>query len=107
MHKIAQIGAGRMGSVHLNNAAAHPGLDLAIVVDPRPDVEQVAAAVGARPARLEDVLADASVTGVIVASSTDAHLDHVLAALEAGKAVFCEKPLDLDARRLRAFEAQL
>jgi len=107
MHKIAQIGAGRMGSVHLHNAAAHPGLDLAFVVDPRPDVAAVAAGVGARPARLEDVLADASVTGVIVASSTDAHLDHVLACLEAGKAVFCEKPLDLDARRLKAFESQL
>jgi len=107
MHRIAQIGAGRMGSVHLRNAAAHPALDLAFVVDPRPDVAAVAAGVGARPARLEDVLADASVTGVIVASSTDAHLDHVLACLEAGKAVFCEKPLDLDARRLRAFESQL
>ncbi|MBX3484110.1 Gfo/Idh/MocA family oxidoreductase [Phenylobacterium sp.] len=107
MHRIAQIGAGRMGSVHLRNAAAHPALDLAFVVDPRPDVAEVAAGVGARPARLEDVLADPSVEGVIVASSTDAHLDHALAALDAGKAVFCEKPLDLDARRLRAFESVL
>jgi myo-inositol 2-dehydrogenase / D-chiro-inositol 1-dehydrogenase len=107
MHKIAQIGAGRMGSVHLHNAAAHPELDLAFVVDPRPDVAQVAAAVGARPARLEDVLADAGVSGVIVASSTDAHLDHALACLDAGKAVFCEKPLDLDARRLKVFESRL
>ncbi|MBL8555444.1 MAG: Gfo/Idh/MocA family oxidoreductase [Phenylobacterium sp.] len=107
MHRIAQIGAGRMGSVHLRNAAANPSLDLAFVVDPRPDVAEVAAGVGARPARLEDVLADPSVEGVIVASSTDAHLDHALAALDAGKAVFCEKPLDLDARRLRAFEGVL
>lgn len=107
MHRIAQIGAGRMGSVHLRNAAANPSLDLAFVVDPRPDVAEVAASVGARPARLEDVLADPSVEGVIVASSTDAHLDHALAALDAGKAVFCEKPLDLDARRLRAFEGVL
>jgi hypothetical protein len=38
MHRIAQIGAGRMGSVHLRNAAAHPELDLAFVVDLRPDV---------------------------------------------------------------------
>jgi myo-inositol 2-dehydrogenase / D-chiro-inositol 1-dehydrogenase len=104
MHRIAQIGAGRMGSVHLRNAAAHPALDLAFVVDPRPDLAAVASTAGARPARLEDVLADPSIAGVIIASSTDAHLDHVLAALEAGKAVFCEKPLDLDGRRLKAFE---
>jgi myo-inositol 2-dehydrogenase/D-chiro-inositol 1-dehydrogenase len=107
MHRIAQVGAGRMGSVHLRNAAAHPDLDLAFVVDPRPDAADVAAGVGATVARLEDVLADASVAGVIVASSTDLHLDHVLACLAAGKAVFCEKPLDLDAQRLRAFAAQL
>ena len=107
MHRIAQIGAGRMGSVHLRNAADHAALDLAYVVDPRPDVAAIAARVGARPVRLEDVLADAGIEGVIVASSTDAHLDHALACLEAGKAVFCEKPLDLDARRLKAFETQL
>lgn len=107
MHRIAQIGVGRMGSVHLQNAAAHPSLDLAFVVDPRPDVAEVAAGVGAQPARLEDVLADPTVAGVIVASSTDAHLDHVLAALDAGKAVFCEKPLDLDSQRLKTFERAL
>jgi myo-inositol 2-dehydrogenase/D-chiro-inositol 1-dehydrogenase len=96
-----------MGSVHLRNAAVNPRLDLVFVVDPRPDVASVAAAAGARPATLEDVLADPSVGAVIVASSTDAHLDHVLAAIEAGKAVFCEKPLDLEASRLKAFEQVL
>jgi myo-inositol 2-dehydrogenase/D-chiro-inositol 1-dehydrogenase len=105
MHRIAQIGAGRMGSVHLANAVANPRLDLAFLVDPRPDVGAVAAAAGAKPAQLEHVLADASVEGVIIASSTALHLDHVLACLAAGKVIFCEKPLDLDLQRLRAAEA--
>jgi myo-inositol 2-dehydrogenase/D-chiro-inositol 1-dehydrogenase len=107
MHRLAQIGAGRMGGVHLRNAAANPRLDLAFVVDPRPDVDELAAAHGAQPATMEAVLADPSVRGVIIASSTDLHLDHVLACMAAGKAVFCEKPLDLDVGRLRAAETTL
>src|SRR5688572_20799037 len=102
MHRIAQIGAGRMGSAHLRNAARNPRLDLAWIVDPRPDVAAIAAQHGAKPASLEAVLADDSVEGVVIASSTDLHLDQTLACLAAGKAVFCEKPLDLDLARLRA-----
>lgn len=107
MHRIAQIGAGRMGSVHLANAVANPRLNLAYVVDPRPDADAIAARAGARVVPLETALADETVAGVIVASSTDLHLDHVLAALDAGKAVFCEKPLDLNLARLTAAEGRV
>jgi myo-inositol 2-dehydrogenase/D-chiro-inositol 1-dehydrogenase len=102
MHKIAQIGVGRMGQVHLRNAVAESRLRLGYVVDPRPDAREIAASVGAELAELDEVLADEDLSGVIVASATDQHLDQVLACLAAGKAVFCEKPLDLDAARLRA-----
>lgn len=106
MFKIAQLGAGRMGGVHAGNAAAHPSLDLAYIVDPRADAAaRLAQATGARVGTLDQVLADTDVKGVIVASATDCHLDHVLAAMAAGKAVFCEKPLDLDLARLRAAAA--
>jgi len=54
---------------------------------------------------LDTALADPSIAGVIVASSTDTHLAFAAAALAAGKAVFCEKPLDLDLKRLRAAAA--
>jgi len=107
MHRIAQIGAGRMGSVHLRNAALNPRLDLALLVDPRPDAGEVAASVGARTATLDQVLADEGIEGVIVAASTDTHLALVRACLAAGKAVFCEKPLDLDLASLKAAEGEL
>jgi myo-inositol 2-dehydrogenase/D-chiro-inositol 1-dehydrogenase len=45
-------------------------------------------------------LADPSVKGVLVCSSTDQHLAHALAAVAAGKSVFCEKPIDLDLRKV-------
>ena len=106
MHRIAQIGAGRMGSVHLHNAALNPRLDLALLVDPRPDAADIAAAVGAKTAELDAVLADPAIEGVIVAASTDTHLALVRACLAAGKAVFCEKPLDLELATLKAAEAE-
>jgi myo-inositol 2-dehydrogenase/D-chiro-inositol 1-dehydrogenase len=108
MHKIALIGAGRIGRIHAANAAAHPGLALSHVVDPlAANADVVAEETGAAVASLEAVLADPSVEGVIVASSTDTHLDYALAAHAAGKAIFCEKPLDMDLARARAAAGQL
>ena len=106
--KVALLGAGRMGQVHGRNAAANPRLDLVRVVDPKPEVAQaMAAELGCAVGTVEDVLADPAIGAVLIATSTSTHLDLVLAALAAGKAVFCEKPLDLDLARLRAHAAHL
>jgi len=97
MPRIAQLGAGFIGHVHARNLAEHPGVDFAGIYD----------ADGSRSAELaathsvavyqsvEDVLADASVDAVLIASSTDTHAQLLTAAARAGKAVFCEKPIDL------------
>lgn len=100
---VAIIGAGRMGQIHGFNAARHPDLRLRYVVET--DVvlaKQLAEPLGATIATLEDVLGDPAIRGVIVASSTDMHLEHSLACIKAGKAVFCEKPIDLDLAKARA-----
>ena len=108
MPNIALIGAGRIGKIHAANALAHPELTLAWVVDPlAANAGAVTRATGARAASLETVLADPGIAGVIVASSTDTHLDHCLRAHAAGKAIFCEKPIDLDLARARAASGQL
>ena len=106
--KIALVGAGRMGAIRGRSAVANPRLDLAYLVEPHADAAAaLAAELGCYVASFEDALADPHVAGVIVASSTDSHLDLTLAALRAGKAVFCEKPLDLELSRLRAHAAEL
>jgi myo-inositol 2-dehydrogenase/D-chiro-inositol 1-dehydrogenase len=103
MHKIALIGAGRIGRIHAANVAAHPALQLAYVIDPvEASATTVAASYGAKAADLDAALGDADVSGVIVASSTDTHLDFSLRAAQAGKAIFCEKPIDLDLARAQA-----
>jgi len=100
---VALIGAGRMGQIHGPNAARHPELRLKYVVETDPGLANALAQPhGAAIATLEDVLGDASIKGVIVASSTDVHLEHSLACIRAGKAVFCEKPIDLDLTKARA-----
>ncbi len=101
--KVAQIGAGRMGAIHGRDARANPRLDLAYLIETRSDAAKtLAGELGCGTATFAEALADVDLAGVIVASATDTHLDFSLACLAAGKAVFCEKPLDLDLARLRA-----
>ena len=101
MEQIAVIGAGRIGSIHAQNVGPQ-GLRLKYVVDPVAGAaEKLAIPLGARVAALDAVLGDPEVAGVVIASSTDTHLDFTLRALAAGKAVFCEKHIDLDLDRAR------
>lgn len=103
MYGIALVGAGRIGRIHAGNVAAHPALRLRYVIDPAAaSASQIAQATGATVGSLAEALSDPEIAGVIVASSTDTHLDFTLAAIGAGKAVFCEKPIDLDLGRVLA-----
>lgn len=102
MHKIALIGAGRIGAIHARNAASHSRLTLAAVVDPvAAAATALATAHGAAVAGLDEVMSNPAIAGVIIASSTDTHLDYSVRAVAAGKAVFCEKPIDQDLDRAR------
>lgn len=105
MHDVALIGAGRIGRIHAANIAAHPRLRLVSVTDPTEAAVDLAGAHGAAVRSVESVLADPAIHGVVVASSTDTHLDFSLAAARAGKGVFCEKPLDQHLDRARASAA--
>lgn len=96
-----------MGQVHGPNAANHPALRLKYVVDPRPEAAAaMASRWGAQVTDLDSALADPGIGGVLICSSTDQHLGHALAAVRAGKAVFCEKPIDLDLDKVRKAQAE-
>ncbi|HTG64397.1 MAG TPA: inositol 2-dehydrogenase [Sphingomicrobium sp.] len=108
MHDIAIIGAGRIGRIHSVNAISEPRLAVKYIVDPvAKAANELAAATGASVASLDEILADPAVAGVVVASSTDTHLQFSAAAIEAGKAVFCEKPIDLDLKTARSAASTL
>ncbi|GGD48068.1 inositol 2-dehydrogenase [Pseudoxanthomonas indica] len=108
MHKIALIGAGRIGRIHARNAALHPGLHLAGIVDPmEASAQSLAQEWNSSVISLDQALSDDSIDGVIIASSTDTHLDYSLRAAAAGKAIFCEKPIDQDLARAKSAAGQL
>lgn len=98
VRNIALVGAGRMGSLHARNVADSPRFRLAAIADHNEHLaKELATELGSTVATYADVLADPAVEAVLVASSTSSHLENVIAAVNAGKAVFCEKPLSLDA----------
>lgn len=104
MLQIALLGCGRIGRMHAEFVRAHPRACLAWAFDVhRPAAEVVAAATGARVATtVDEVLADEAVGAALIATSTDTHIDLITRCARAGKAVFCEKPIDLDIRKVDA-----
>jgi myo-inositol 2-dehydrogenase/D-chiro-inositol 1-dehydrogenase len=103
MISFCQFGAGRIGAIHAGNIARHPGARLLHVVDVDANAAgRLATQHGARASQREAALADPAVDAVLIASSTDTHAELIEAASRAGKAVFCEKPIDLDSGRVEA-----
>lgn len=100
--KAAQFGAGRIGHVHAPNLASIPGVELTYISDVyAPAAEALAAQYGARTATAREIFDDPSVEAVVIASITSTHADLIEHAASAGKAIFCEKPVDLDLERAR------
>jgi myo-inositol 2-dehydrogenase/D-chiro-inositol 1-dehydrogenase len=103
------FGAGRIGKLHARNIAAHPRARVGYIVDPIAQAAaKLAREVGAAIAPdAAAALADREVDAVVVASSTNTHVDLILASARRGKAVLCEKPIDLDIRRVERCLAEL
>ena len=102
MVSFALIGAGRIGRLHAGNLAADPRIRFTAVADvAAAAAEEVAAAHGARADSVEDAVTGADIDAVLIASSTDSHADLIERAAHAGKAILCEKPIDLDYERSR------
>ncbi len=99
---LALLGAGRIGRVHADSLAAHPRAEFRWIYDAMaPAAQQVADQYGARVAPdVDAVLADDAVDAVVIAAPTPTHVDLMTRAVQAGKAVLCEKPIDLDLARV-------
>ena len=102
MIRFALFGCGRIGRVHADSIDVHPQAQLALVYDP---IESAAHNVAERygsavAASVDAAIDDPSVDAVVIASATPTHVDLLTRAVRAGKAVLCEKPIDLDLARV-------
>ncbi|MBE0685611.1 MAG: inositol 2-dehydrogenase [Anaerolineaceae bacterium] len=101
-HKVnvAVIGTGRMGSVHVANLVRNiPEANLVAICDIRLDVaQQVADDLGIERVvqYYHELLNDSQIEAVLIATSTNTHADIIMDCANAGKHIFCEKPLALE-----------
>jgi len=100
---VALFGAGRIGKIHAGNLVRQPGVRLRYVIDVNDAAAQALATQhGARVVDATTAFDDGDVRAIVIASSTDTHADLILRGAEARKAIFCEKPVDLDLARARS-----
>ncbi len=106
--RFALIGCGFIGQVHAANLARHPGVELALVCDI--DAARAAALAeqfGARAASVPQALSSKAIDAVLIASATPTHAPLLEQAVLTGKAVYCEKPIDLSLSRAREVVASI
>jgi len=101
--RIAVLGCGRIGRVHAQTIARTSGVAVAAVTDPIQENAAAAAALcGADVSTIDAVEADRTIDAVAICTPTKTHADLIERFARAGKAIFCEKPIDLDSERVRA-----
>ena len=94
--RIGVIGVGRIGRMHAGYIARQtPRAELSAVSDVfSTAAEEVGAMYGVPALGPDEVIAASD--AVAICTSTDTHVDYIIDAAEAGKAIFCEKPISLD-----------
>lgn len=108
MLKVALLGAGRIAQVHARHIHNHPDTELYSVSDITASAAaSLAEKYAARVLSAEEAIADPQVDVVLVATSTDTHAGFSVQAARAGKAIFCEKPIDLNIERVRSCVAEI
>jgi myo-inositol 2-dehydrogenase/D-chiro-inositol 1-dehydrogenase len=107
MLKIGIIGAGRIGKVHGESITRYvKGAKVEAIADPylTDAIKEWATSMGIPKVYTDytDILKDSSIDAVLICSSTDTHSMISMEAIDAGKHVFCEKPVDLDVAKIKA-----
>ena len=101
--RFGLLGAGRIGKVHARAITTNPDARLAAVADAMaPAAEALAGQYGAEVRTIDAIEAAPDIDAVVICTPTDTHADLIERFAKAGKAIFCEKPIDLDVGRVKA-----
>jgi predicted dehydrogenase len=102
--KIAVVGAGAIGRVHMKVIQAHPQCELSAVVDPTESAQKLSESLSVSYFQsLDNLLGQSRPDGIILATPNALHVSQALQCIDAGVAVLVEKPIAhtvVDARRL-------
>jgi myo-inositol 2-dehydrogenase/D-chiro-inositol 1-dehydrogenase len=109
MLRIAVIGAGRIGRIHAANVARHPRARLIAIVDPLEEAARtLAQALGCTwTTHADELIAGNNIDAIVICTPTNTHVDLIERAAAAGKAILCEKPIDLDIAKVERCVAAL
>ena len=104
--RVGIIGAGRIGKVHAENISRYiPEVEIKTVADPFMNDETAAflkknCGVARVTKEAGDIIGDPEIEAVLICSSTDTHSKYIIEAANAGKHIFCEKPVDYDLKKV-------
>jgi myo-inositol 2-dehydrogenase/D-chiro-inositol 1-dehydrogenase len=103
MINIGILGCGRIGQVHARTLMHMDAARIAAVADAFPEAAEVLSVRTGAPVKdVDTIMADPGIDAVIIGTPTTTHFDLIHQAAAAGKAIFCEKPVDLSADNTRA-----
>ena len=102
MLNIVLIGAGRIGRMHAQNIFLHPKCNLSFVYDVnQKSATDIANKYNSKVASsVEEAINNKATDVVFIASATPTHVNFITKAAQSGKAIFCEKPIDLDIEKV-------
>src|SRR6476469_7574759 len=109
MIRVAVLGAGRIGKIHARNVSLNPRCRLMAVADPvEGAARELAEEYGCEAAASAGTtIARTDVDAIIIGTPTDTHIEFTLEGARRGKAVLCEKPIDLDIVKADAAVAEI
>ena len=103
MLRIGLLGCGRIGQVHARSIRAMDDATVVAVADTQPKAaETLASRTGAEVRDAGAILSASDIDAVVIGTPTDTHYDLIHGAARAGKAIFCEKPIDMSVENIRA-----
>ena len=101
--RFGLLGAGRIGKVHARAISADGNARLVAVADALPAAAKaISDQYGCEIRTIEEILAARDIDAVVICTPTDTHADLIEKFARAKKAIFCEKPIDLNLERVKA-----
>jgi len=104
MVKIGILGLGRIGKIHLENLCTRiQGVEVVAAMNPSEEGRRFAEKfnVPLITSNADEVINHPAIDAILICTSTNVHADYVIQCAKAGKAIFCEKPLDLSLQKVR------